>query len=220
MPVLAYCITELDPPIDAPKVGVQGSIITSIEESGLLCLVSHFTQQTGTPARDTALAFSRVLQDIFRQTAIIPFSFPTLLRDETEITSFLREHAVQYREALARLRNFVQMEVQINLQQTARKADCTKASGTEYLRGRQLCRQKLASAADQFRRAGQAYVHGWRQRDAGAGIRGYALVDRRTVPAFLEKVGAVSLPSDLRARITGPWPTTEFLKESDGQQEI
>jgi hypothetical protein len=223
MPVLAYCVTELDSEIHVPKIGVHGSPIQAIEESGLRCLISSFSGDLSRPARDAALVFSGVLQAIFEQVAIIPFRFPTLVDGERDIRGFICEHAVQYREELARLRNFVQMEVQISSaesnSQVSQSGDPmpepSRNRGTAYLRERQQRYEKLALAAEEFRRAGKGYIYDWRARDFRAGIRGYALVGRSATAEFLEAITAVRLPSDLRARITGPWPATEFLKEAN-----
>jgi Gas vesicle synthesis protein GvpL/GvpF len=223
MSVLAYCITELDSDIHVPRVGVHGSSIQTIEESGLRCFISIFSGNMSKPAREAALVFSGVLQAIFEQVAIIPFRFPTLVDGEGEIRKFICEHAVRYREELARLRNFVQMEVQISCAESNSQApgstdpmpQPSHNRGTAYLRERQLRYEKLALAAEEFRRAGKEYIHQWRARDVRAGVRAYALVDRSATGEFLEAVKAVRPPSDLRARITGPWPATEFLKEAN-----
>jgi gas vesicle protein GvpL/GvpF len=214
MPVLAYCITEPEPDIKVPEVGVQGHAIRSLHQSGLHCFVSDYGDQAATnPARESALAFSQVLQEIFRQTAIIPFCFPTLLQDEAELATFLHEHAAQYREDLTRLRNLVQMEVQIAFQRGEKKPDIASQSGKDYLRSRQLRHQNLEAAAQEFRRMAQTHIRNWRQRDTPRGLRAYALVERDSVPAFRDIIGRVALSPDLSARVTGPWPATEFLTE-------
>jgi Gas vesicle synthesis protein GvpL/GvpF len=214
MPVLAYCITEPEPQIKVPSAGVQGCPIKTLEDSGLRCFVSQYDEQPSTkPVRETALAFSRVLQDIFRQVAVIPFSFPTLL-GEAELMAFLREHASHYREDLIRLRNSVQMEVQVSFQQPTPRAAPSNQSGLDYLHTRQLRRQKLEAAVQRFRDIGEHHINDWRQRDNPAGIRGYALIARDAVPAFLEAIGGVALSSELRARVSGPWPASEFLTEN------
>lgn len=178
------------------------------------CLVSDYSgQPSAKPVRESALVFSRVLREIFGQIAIIPFCFPTLLGDEAELTAFLREHSAHYREDLTRLRNSVQMEVRIGFQPGEPKGEASGQSGKDYLRTRQLRHEKLKAAAQEFRRIGEAHIQDWRQRETAGGMRGYALVARDIVPAFLDAIGGAALSPDLTARITGPWPATEFLKE-------
>ena len=214
MPVLAYCITELEPRINVPATGVQGSAIKSLQESGLRCFVSNYCDEPSTkPVRELALTFSRVLQNIFGQIAIIPFCFPTLLSDEAELSAFVREHAALYREDLSRLRDAVQMEVQVNFPQADPKTGPTEQSGKDYMRTRQLRHQKLDAALQEFRRAGQSYIQDWSQRDAATGIRSFALVPRAAVASFLDTMRRATVPPVLNARVTGPWPATAFLKE-------
>ncbi|HET7440096.1 MAG TPA: GvpL/GvpF family gas vesicle protein, partial [Terriglobales bacterium] len=110
MPVLAYCVTETEPEIRAPRVGVGEAEIKVLHESGLRCFLSDFTDQLPVQGKSNsgpALAFGRVLREIFQQVAVIPFCFPTILSSEAEIADFVREHAAEYRGDLSRLRRSV-----------------------------------------------------------------------------------------------------------------
>src|ERR1700758_2676559 len=153
MAVLAYCITEAGPEIAVPE-GLEGRAIRSLLESGLRCLISDYGNESSPKSvRENALTFSRVLQGIFAQVAIIPFCFPTLLPNDSEISAFVRAHAPEYRQALARLRDSVQMEVRIGFQEPQAKAEPRNQSGTDYLRRRRTRHQKLQAVAREFRGA-------------------------------------------------------------------
>jgi hypothetical protein len=65
---------------------------------------------------------------------------------------------------------------------------------------------------DEFRRVSTSQAEGWIQRDTSSGIRGFALVDRSSLTVFLEKIGTVVTPADISARLTGPWPPSEFVE--------
>src|SRR5438445_759612 len=139
MPALAYCITESEGPLEVPLTGVGGMAVESLEQSGLRCFVSRNPSSDpmlGPPAREAALAFHRVLQEIFRQTAIIPFRFPTVLSDEAELSGHLNEHAAKYHEALGRLHDMVQMEIHLAWEGSQQSAP-DKPTGAEYLKARQ-----------------------------------------------------------------------------------
>jgi hypothetical protein len=71
----------------------------------------------------------------------------------------------------------------------------------------------LESAAQALRAAGQPWIESWRERPVLSGIRCYALVARHAMSAFVERVGSVEIAPELSARVTGPWPATEFLQE-------
>jgi hypothetical protein len=214
MTVLAYCITETEPDIQVPSRGLEGQAIRSLTESGLRCFISDYGKEAaGKPVRESALTFSRVLQDIFGQVAIIPFCFPTLLPSESEISDFVRENAAEYRKALSRLRDSVQMDVHIGFCDPEQKLEARDESGTDYLRKRLSRHQHLEGVAEEFRRAAQPLIQDWRQREVAAGIRGHALVARGLAASFLEKIAGIEIPADFNVRVTGPWPAAEFLKE-------
>jgi Gas vesicle synthesis protein GvpL/GvpF len=214
MTVLAYCITEGEAEVKVPTPGLEDRAIRSLEESGLRCFISDYgNEASGKSVRESALAFSRVLQQIFAQAAIIPFCFPTLLASESEISAFLRVHAAEYRKALSRLRHSVQMDLYISFRDSTQKFESGDESGTEYLRRRLSRHQRLEALSEEFRRVGQGFIEDWHQREVATGMRGYALIARRFLASFLEKMAQVPIPADLQARITGPWPAAEFLKE-------
>jgi hypothetical protein len=210
MPLLAYCIAEVRLGIETPKYGVQENVIRTVPESGLVGFVSDYNlSRDRGQVRSIALEFNRVLQDLLRQVAIVPFRFPTVVADESEMSRFLLEHAEEYRETLLRLRDSVQMEISLTID---RPAPTERASGTQYLRSRQAWRRKLTDAADAMRHAVSAWIQDWHQHESSTGLRCYILISRSAVPAVLEKLQRVGIPADLHARVTGPWPATEFLR--------
>ncbi|PYX83459.1 MAG: hypothetical protein DMG70_10370 [Acidobacteria bacterium] len=215
MPALTYCITESAVPIEVSSAGVAGMAVESVEHSGLRCFVSRSSSSDamlGPPAREAALAFHRVLQEIFRQTAIIPFRFPTVLSDEAELTGHLGEHAAEYHEALGRLRDVVQMEVRLDLEGSQQGAP-ERQTGTGYLKGRQAEQAALEKLAGQFQEAGRNWIRGWHQHVSRHHIRCYALVSRRGVAEFERALVVVDVPPRVSARVSGPWPATEFVSE-------
>jgi len=216
MAVLAYCITETQPEITVPQGGVRGAAIEIVRVPDLQCFISQFDPQDvvgKAPLQEAALDFNRVLQDLLRQTAIIPFRFPTILTDETALSQFLTEHQEEYRQTLHRLRNCVQMEIQLKMQTSTQPQATSPKSGAEYLRGRQAQHQYIESIVARFREAAQHLAKDWRHHETVAGIRCFALVDRSDVQAFLRQMKGVSVPTESEPRVTGPWPASEFLKE-------
>ena len=216
MAVLAYCITETLPEITPPHAGVRGTAIEAVRIQDLQCFASQFDPQDlvgKASIQEAALDFNRVLQELLRQIAVIPFRFPTILTDETVLSQFLTEHQAEYRDALLRLRNCVQMEIRLKMQTSMQPQATSPKSGAEYLRGRQAQHQYIDSIVARFREAVQPLAKQWRHRETTEGIRCFALVDRSDVQAFLRRVQAVSVPTESEPRVTGPWPASEFLKE-------
>src|SRR5438093_1243812 len=63
-----------------------------------------------------------------------------------------------------------------------------------------------------FRHASEEWVREWRQREAPSGLRCYALLMREHLEPFLTSMKEVRVSPGQTARVTGPWPATEFLK--------
>lgn len=209
MPVLLYCVTEEGL---HTQPGVRDKNVAWTEESGLLCLFAPYdnADQSGVqPLREAALEFNRVLQRVLEHTAVIPFRFPTLLADEAEIRTLLREHASEYRATLSRLRDTVQMEITV----TANHAR-PENSGKAYLQARQATYHKLDQAAQTLQQGTTELILGWRRRDIPSGVRCYILVARSSREALEAAIRDTAIPAELQVRVTGPWPATEFLKES------
>src|SRR5229473_1382541 len=106
MPVLAYCVTTAEVALKVSQTGVAGMTVESVDESGLRCFVSRRESElpmSSLATREEALAFHSVLQELFRQTTIIPFRFPTLLAESpgslnVSGTQYLRRRQGQQRE--------------------------------------------------------------------------------------------------------------------------
>lgn len=222
MPLLVYCITETAAVASVQRQGVNDCPIEIIEHDGLRCFVSQSVSQLADGSiREAALAFHRVTEEIFKQTAVIPFRFPTILSAESEAIAHLKEHSEEYRVALTRLRDMVQMEIRLHFRDSRsqeglpepRPGTEPKPSGTEYLRKLQARHAKLEAAAKEFRQASSRLTKGWRQRDSSEGIRCFILIERGSVGEFQSGVQAIEVDPEIEARLSGPWPTSHFLKE-------
>lgn len=212
MPVLAYCITEARSELAIPVAGVGSMPVKAVIAGSLQCFVSHFesgSMEGKATIRESALEFHRTVQELFRQAAVVPFRFPTILADENEISAFLAEHSSEYENALLRLRDAVQMEIRIEEREVASPP---AASGTEYLRQRLTSHTNIAETALLFRHASEEWVREWRQREIPSGLRCYALLTREHLESFLTSMKEIPVSPGQTARVTGPWPATEFLK--------
>src|SRR5581483_7307950 len=215
MPVLAYCTFEFDPQIRVPEVGVQGEPISLIRESKLACLVSQFTtvkSGSNEPLREAALVFNRVLQAVFQQAAIVPFRFPTLVENEREISRYLQERESELLRDLHRFREMVQMEIEVQSDVPATIGQ--QQSGQGYLRTRQARAAVLEGAVSDLRSGVKSCILEWRTRPSANRTRCYVLLQRSALHDFCQKAKSVRLPDDIRARMTGPWPVSEFMSET------
>ncbi len=218
MPLLLYCVTATHDSTPTLQSGVGGSAVEEVEHSGLRCFFSRISgpNEFEGAIRESALQFHAVLQQLFRNQAVIPFRFPTFLQDDSELAGYLRQHS-GYHASLARLRDLVQMEIRISYQESAATAPTDtqggdlEKSGSKYLRDRQARKKKLEAAAEQFHQAGHTWIGEWRTRQSQDKIRCFALVNRSSVRDFEHALANVQVPADLTVRITGPWPASEFV---------
>jgi hypothetical protein len=219
MPLLVYCLSELRT-LTAPQKGVGGLPVETLEQDQLRCFFSRGErreQLLGSAPRETALAFHKVVSRIFDQVAVVPFRFPTILESEAELGTHLTEQAAGYHEALVRLRDLVQMELHLahktsSLVEQREETDvAVRTSGTQYLRTRQVEQHELADLGNALRRSGDNLIQGWHERASTFGLRCFALIDRLAVDRFKTRLAQVQIPSALSARVTGPWPATEFV---------
>jgi len=214
--VLAYCIAEQKSQIRIPSHGVEEAPVRSIDMGILRCFVSDFgAHAPHEPVPEMVKAFNRVLQQIFEQAAIIPFRFPTVVEGEDVLRNFIGSRAAEYSSALHRLRNKVQMDVRISNNTGVEATDGTSQSGKDYLELKRAGYQRVQSIVEEFQRASGSLAEKWVQRDTASGIRGFALVDRTSLSLFLENIRRVRTPAGISARITGPWPPSEFVGATD-----
>lgn len=213
--VLAYCVAEEQNQIDSPRSGVEGAPVQWIDVGKLRCFVSDFgAHMPDEPVPEMVKAFNQVLQRIFAQATIIPFRFPTLVESEDVLRQFVESRSAEYTSALQRLGNKVQMDVRITVDPgvSAAGSSAQSQSGKDYLEDRRARYQQAQSIFEEFRQVSDSLAEKWVQGDTPSGIRGFALVDRSSLPVFLEKIGRVLTLAGVSARITGPWPPSEFVE--------
>jgi hypothetical protein len=217
MPLLAYCIAEAGSKIGILPPGVQGASLRTVTENELICFFSEYDPSTrgNNHVREVALDFNRVLHALLNQVAIIPFRFPTLLADESEIRNFLQQHLAEYRAVVGRLRDVVQIEVNLTVDPPPQP----QGSGKEYLLARQHSSRTLSDAANRIREQLGTKIRDWRQHQSSTGTRCYMLVSRHDLKSAFEKCRELKLPAELKGRVTGPWPATEFAALSAGEHD-
>lgn len=157
-------------------------------------------------SREDALSFHSVLKTAFEQQAIIPFRFPTILQNETDLQAHLQEKYSAYLADLRRLKDAVQMELRITLTSEVASAP----TGTEYLRAKQQQTRSLQAESEKARTALRDLVLDWKERPTDQGLRCYALVKRADVATLRQALEAANFSSP-GVLLSGPWPATEFL---------
>ena len=212
MALVPYCIFLLDE-VEVPSTGIQGSPVLLLTEGELSVMYSEIAepqQLTGDRLQGAALDFHRTVHAIFAHRAVIPFRFPTLL-SETELREHLRSQAVPYQNFLRDHANEVQMEVRLWPFNSAPLKRGT--TGTEYLEGRIAGEARMLPLGDTL--GGLPGVREVRRIPSRDLTRFFALVDRKHLEEFRTKAQERFPAGNIRMRVTGPWPATEFLPRSE-----
>lgn len=213
MSILLYCVAEKGASSHGVLSGVKGLPVLCIEHSGVEAFYSQHVQDEdwSTPSlEETAKKFHGVLRQLFQERAVIPFRFPTLLKDEESLREHLARAASQYLAQILKFADDVQMEAMFS--ETAHAATVGETSGAEYLRQKQKREAAFASAVAALQGFTGTLVGDWKQRHTRSGLRLFALVKRNAVSEFLERMQRFGVPSGFTVRVTGPWPVTEFLE--------
>jgi hypothetical protein len=209
MALLPYCIFLGQSEPSVPSRGVQGSAVHVLAKGELSANYSELqqTEFTGVDLQQAALEYHQVVHTIFEAQAVVPFRFPTWLTPEA-LGEHLDQQAEVYSRFLRQHAHDVQMEIRISAGTTATGAP----SGTEYLRARSGTAQRLQTAAEALKAGVADIVADWRERPLPDGLRLFALLDRKSVSDFRERLGAAEGLTPV-SRVTGPWPATEFLPQ-------
>ncbi|HUK46508.1 MAG TPA: GvpL/GvpF family gas vesicle protein [Terriglobales bacterium] len=213
MPILLYCVARREKsPVGNAIRGVAGSLVRREEYGPLSVFVSCESDSAKwlkQEIRTSALEFHGVLKQLFEHFVVIPFRFPTIFVDDEELAKHLEPRSGEYSEQLERFSDFVQMELRV----ISTVPRTSSGSGTDYLNQRQNAMHSLEQFAGELKNRLAAYSKEWRQRATKQGLRAFALVARNAISDFENAVRNLQIPADLKVRVSGPWPASEFIDQ-------
>jgi hypothetical protein len=213
MAILLYCIAQVDAPTPSPLTGVAGDPIVRVEMRNLAAFTSSNTDKSNwlhPQLQTSALEFHRLLTEVFKSTAIIPFRFPTVFDNKEQLIQRLQERGNEYTALLDKFRELVQMEIRITSPDLKKPVD----SGTQYLKVRQTANAAIEKVMAELRSVLSGLSQDWRERPSKDGIRAFALIYRNQVADFRNRMRNAPLPSEISVRVSGPWPVSEFIEPS------
>jgi len=216
MSVIPYCILLDDAVLTIPLSGIQHSTVQQLRRGKLLALYSELEKNkiSASTFREAALVFHKVVHAVFDQAAVVPFRFPTWL-SSPELAEHLHKHSERYTSFLTRNASHVQMEMRLTSLASSSPREAT--SGAAYLRARSSEAHRLDSVRETLQKLLSSEVSEWRERETPDGLRLYALVDRKNLASFRERLSESQPETSVHS--SGPWPATEFLespRRSDG----
>jgi hypothetical protein len=159
----------------------------------------------------SAVEFHEVVQQVFKQTAVIPFRLLSVFNDLQAFTTFAAENRERFLQDLNRLRDVVQMECVIY--PAPSQAPIDRSSGKAYLEQKAVALRSSEGLAQAVQDSVAHLNREVRVREGKNGTRIFVLVERGRENDFRQVVTAVPMPTHLSRRISGPWPAAEFLSE-------
>lgn len=145
-----------------------------------------------------ATEFFRINQELYSQTEIVEFRFPTVFPDIAQMQHALQGRSPRFKQELERLAGHAQLTVY----PSARPPGSVPVTGTDYLRNKQKDMRAHATLVDELARL----IPGLRET-VWQGARLLLLVPRHQVE---EAIRLLAGRKDLR--VAGPFPPSGFAK--------
>lgn len=163
------------------------------------------------PMPQSALEVHALLQQLLELGGVVPFRLPAWLA-EPEIASYLDARAESYSDALRKISDCVQMELQLTSSCLPIPLAANAApSGRDYLRSRAVGQSAWRNAATLVREKLDPITREWRQHGPANGVlKVCALVPRDQRQQFLQSSAQLKL-ENIALRVSGPWPATDFI---------
>lgn len=218
MPLLLYCVAPAAA-TDTALEGVGGAAVRSTIVNGMKFFYSDVSSdmEKGDIVA-AAKAVYAVVNDIFSRGDVLPFRYPTILKDEGETKKLAKERGGAFQTFLQRTEGKAQIDIRLTVDREksehSRSENGGDLSGREYLQARAKSQASLSAAAESCRLA--AHSDDWRIQQQGENIRCQALISRVEVLSFLGRMRALELPDGVKAAVSGPWPPAGFWDDDSG----
>jgi len=208
--VLAYCGLLQEEGVSLPAVGVNAAPVEVMTSGALALLWSQVEWPFASSSMQRhAVEFHEVISHVFRQRAVAPFRLLSVFEDRESLSSFLAQHGSDFAADLERLRAFVQMECVAYVARPEFVTDTV--SGLRYLQHKAELLHRLEDYTERVKTALAGTSAEIRVREVKQGVRIFALVERGREQEFASIAGDVPVSEGLARRLSGPWPTAEFL---------
>lgn len=217
--ILVYCGFRQSPELALPGVGVNAVPVQVAALDGLGLLWSE-VEWPFNPDRmqKSAVEFHEVVQQVFKQTAVIPFRLLSVFDDLPAFTAFAAKNRERFLQDLDRLKDLVQMECVIYPAPSQTQAD--RSSGKAYLEQKAIALRSSEGLAQAVQDSVAHLSREIRVREGKNGTRIFVLVERGRENDFRQAVSAMPIPTYLSRRTSGPWPAAEFLSEQVKMPQI
>ena len=175
--ILVYCGFRQSPELVLPALGVNAAPVQlrSLDDLSLLWSEVDWPFDPQRMQR-SAVEFHEVVQQVFKQTAVIPFRLLSVLDDLPAFTAFAAENRERFLQDLNRLKDFVQMECVIYPAPSQTPID--RSSGKAYLEQKAVALRSSEGLAQAVQDSVAHLSREVRVREGKNGTRIFVLVER------------------------------------------
>jgi hypothetical protein len=234
-----YCIIRQDRPKEFGQIGIGGGArVYTVHCQDLAAVVSDTPIVIYDPTRDNVLAHEFVNETVMREFTVIPMSFGTVFRSESDVMELLRSTYQAFSDVLEKMQDKIEFGVKVlwdrdkvvaniereNDEIRRLKEEITRnAASSTYFARMQLGRL-VEAALEEMSNRYVADVHDALRPKAVASrsnkpigdrmiMNAAFLVDRAEERDFDENVRDVSRRYEdlLTFKYTGPWPPYNFV---------
>jgi hypothetical protein len=213
--------------------GLSGVRLRVVREGPIAAIVGERTAVTR-PTPEDLRGYDRIVRALAsRLPAVLPARFGTSFDDLDELKFVLRSRRASLGNALAHVRNRVQMTVRVvtepvegpatstreahfgdpRRRRRRRQEGGTSSTGAAYLRARaeRAARERHLPAFDPVRRAVERWVRDERIEKRQRIATVFHLVPRRSADAYRRAIERAAPAAGLQMIVSGPWPVYAFV---------
>lgn len=235
-----YCIIKSSRPLEFGQIGIgEGSnAVYTVHFGELAAVVSDTPIRIYDPTRENVLAHEFVNETVMREHTVIPMSFGTLFRTESDIVELLKSTYQAFDDVLEKMQDKIEFGLKVLwdregvIEQIEQQNEEIRRLKDEIGRNAQsstyFARMQLGRLVETaLEEAGNAYVRDIHEALKPAAVASRSnkpigdrmilnaafLVERDREKAFDERVKEISRKYEelLTFRYTGPWPPYNFV---------
>jgi hypothetical protein len=218
MSLLAYAFAESDAGA-AEGAGLDDRPLIAIEHDGVALVASCHCSRPPAPTAETLWRYEEIVERLMGREPILPARFGSVLADEEQARSTLRERHEELRRGLERVRGAVELGIRASWEHAPTPP--AARSGTEYMLGHLDVHRRAQRAAEkvaplrELARSSKVKV----LPRPSVPLLGAYLVDRERTEEFLEVAAELDTAfEDGHLVCTGPWPPYSFAQAATVDQ--
>ena len=211
MPYYAYCILRLAPDQEwTVSPGVAERPVFPVREGRLVMLVSRLEGNFSANAH-SIIQHGRAVHRVFEKHTVLPFRFGTVFESEKQVRQVLLANRAEFREAMNRLRDKVEMHVKLLFATDGTRATGKTSKAHHPPPEPELTRRATRRLAGLFEPLEEQISV--RPLQNGDALVHFAHLIEGSQVSHYQRIysAAAGRMKDCQLLLSGPWPPSHFL---------